>query len=113
MSSRQIFYNIRTEVTDHQDNFALKTCCHRDLSKEKINNERNLENKYGTTVLEEKKRTYTCIHDTDFLACLKGFHGQNCTLTCNDKCDGCHNVDGSCKGGCIPGWKGENCQQRM
>ena len=47
------------------------------------------------------------------LACTKGSYGENCTLTCYDKCDGCNNVDGSCDKGCKPGWKGDNCQQRI
>ena len=51
------------------------------------------------------------MNDTDFLACLKGFHGQNCTQACYDKCDGCNNVNGYCDRGCKPGWKGHNCQE--
>ena len=46
------------------------------------------------------------------LACTKGSYGQDCKLTCNDKCDGCNKVDGSCDEGCQPGWQGDNCQQR-
>ncbi|XP_078328724.1 uncharacterized protein LOC111111957 isoform X2 [Crassostrea virginica] len=46
-----------------------------------------------------------------FLVCAKGFYGQDCILTCNDKCDGCNNVNGYCDSGCNPGWMGDNCQQ--
>ena len=46
------------------------------------------------------------------LACPNGSYGQDCTLTCNDKCDGCNNVNGVCDRGCKPGWKGDNCEQR-
>ena len=46
------------------------------------------------------------------LACPNGSYGQDCTQTCNDKCDGCNNVNGSCDRRCKPGWKGDNCQQR-
>ena len=47
-----------------------------------------------------------------FLACSYGFYGLNCTLTCNDKCTGCNNVNGDCNNGCTPGWEGGYCQQR-
>ena len=46
------------------------------------------------------------------LACPKGLYGQNCTGTCKDTCDGCNNVNGFCDRGCLPGWKGDNCQER-
>ena len=53
----------------------------------------------------------TC-HSLFVTVCPKGSYGQACTLTCDDKCDGCNNVNGSCDRGCKPGWKGDNCQQR-
>ena len=43
------------------------------------------------------------------LDCPKGYYGPNCTLKCNDNCDGCNNVDGVCNRGCKPGWKGDDC----
>ena len=51
-------------------------------------------------------------HSNGFLACSYGFYGLNCTLTCNDKCTGCNNVNGDCNNGCTPGWEGGSCQQR-
>ena len=41
-----------------------------------------------------------------------GILEKNCEQRCNDKCDGCNNVNGVCDRGCQAGWKGDNCQQR-
>ena len=48
----------------------------------------------------------------NFIACYHGLYGLHCTQTCNDKCDGCNNVNGVCDRGCKPGWRGDYCQQR-
>lgn len=47
-----------------------------------------------------------------FSACTERFYGHNCEQQCFDKCDGCNNVNGSCDRGCLPGWTGDNCEQR-
>nr|XP_022304884.1 multiple epidermal growth factor-like domains protein 10 [Crassostrea virginica] len=44
--------------------------------------------------------------------CFYGYFGKNCEQRCNDKCDGCNNVNGVCDRGCQAGWKGDNCQQQ-
>ena len=55
---------------------------------------------------------YAFMSFIDFLACSYGSYGQDCTQTCNDNCDGCNEVNGSCDRGCKPGWRGVNCQER-
>ena len=45
------------------------------------------------------------------LACLSGFYGPDCALTCGNCAGGepCNTVDGTCQGGCEPGWTGGIC----
>ena len=43
--------------------------------------------------------------------CPYGFFGETCANSCNSKCTGCSNVNGSCLSGCHPGWKGDYCQE--
>lgn len=45
------------------------------------------------------------------LACQYGFFGQDCTKTCNDRCDGCNNINGLCESGCLKGWMGNDCRK--
>jgi hypothetical protein len=47
------------------------------------------------------------------IVCDDKWHGENCSLQCNDKCVShlCHHINGECTEGCIPGWTGINCLQ--
>lgn len=45
--------------------------------------------------------------------CAHGLFGQDCANKCNDKCDGCNNVNGLCDSGCQPGWTGIDCRTGM
>lgn len=45
------------------------------------------------------------------LDCLHGYYGYNCNNTCNSACKGCDAVNGLCNTGCMPGWRGDYCQE--
>lgn len=44
-------------------------------------------------------------------ACPRGYFGNECSEKCNDRCVGCNNVNGLCDFGCIPGWRGDFCNE--
>lgn len=47
-----------------------------------------------------------------FKECLAGRYGYNCGETCNTNClykESCHQVTGTCNGGCKDGWSGPLC----
>lgn len=42
-----------------------------------------------------------------------GYFGQDCAKKCIETCDGCNNINGLCNNGCMPGWSGYFCNQRL
>ena len=54
------------------------------------------------------------IYDKHFFkVCPKGQYGQKCSFRCGNCLDEepCHHINGTCISGCLPGWKGEWCDQ--
>lgn len=47
------------------------------------------------------------------LACQNGYFGQDCAKKCIETCDECNNINGLCNNGCLPGWSGHFCNQRL
>ncbi|XP_062600598.1 protein draper-like [Saccostrea cucullata] len=48
--------------------------------------------------------------------CLKNTYGQDCIYNCSQNCqngEACDYINGSCTDGCIPGWRGELCNESM
>lgn len=46
-----------------------------------------------------------------YSGCPKLFWGEDCVNNCPDKCTGCNNINGLCEYGCLPGWKGNLCNE--
>ena len=48
-----------------------------------------------------------------FPACLEGFYGPACSISCGNCASGdaCNHIDGTCPSGCEPGWVVGTCSE--